>query len=198
VSFCLGLQWCPEWIAHKVGVSHEYVYLHVYADKAAGGNLHKNLRSQKLRRKRHLCWRDRRGQIPNRRPVSDRPRHIEQRKQVGHWERDIVIGAAHKQAIVTLVKRKSGFAVLAKVLHKSADLVGRAIEEKLKSFGSSVKTVTLDNVLNAIGVAQKEQAHSWLSQQPKKQRHFAALPNGHFHVLRRASIHHNEHKILQG
>jgi len=31
----------------------------------------------------------------------------------------------------------------------------------------------------------------------KKQRHLAALPNGHFHVLRRASIHHNEHKIQQ-
>lgn len=58
--------------------------------------------------------------------------------------------------------------------------------------------VRTDNVLNAIGVAQKEQAHSWLSQQPKKQRDSAALPNGHFHVLRRASIHHNEHKILQG
>jgi len=47
---------------------------------------------------------------------------------------------AIKQAIVTLVERKSGFAVLAEVLHKSADLVGRAIEEKLKPFGSHVKT----------------------------------------------------------
>lgn len=145
VSFYLGLQWSPEQIAHKVGVSHECVYLHVDADKAAGGNLHKNLRSQKPRRKRHLYGRDRRGQIPNRRPISERPSHIEQRKQVGHWEGDTVIGAAHKQAIVTLVERKSGFAVLAKVLHKSADLVGRAIEEKLKPFGSCVKTLAVDN-----------------------------------------------------
>jgi putative transposase len=59
------------------------------------------------------------------------------------------------------------------------------------------QVVRTDNVLNAIGVAQKEQAHSWLSKQPKKQRYLAALPNGHFHVLRRASIHHNEHKIQQ-
>ena len=145
VDFYLGIQWSPEQIAGKVAISHECVYLHVYANKAAGGDLHKNLRSQKPRRKRHLCGRDRRGQIPNRRPISERPSHIEDRKQVGHWEGDTVIGAAHKQAIVTLVERKSGFAVLAKVSNKTADLVGRAIEAKLKPLISRVKTLTVDN-----------------------------------------------------
>ena len=145
VSFYLGLQWSPEQIASKLEVSHESVYLHVYANKAAGGQLHKNLRSQKPRRKRHLSGRDRRGQIPNRRPISERPEHIEQRRQVGHWEGDTVIGAAHKQAIVTLVERKSGFAVLAKVSTKTTDLVRRAIEIKLKPLCSRVKTLTVDN-----------------------------------------------------
>lgn len=65
VTFYLGIQWSPEQIAGKVAVSHECLYLHVYADKASGGDLHKNLRSQKPRRKRYLCGRDRRGQIPN-------------------------------------------------------------------------------------------------------------------------------------
>ncbi len=145
VAFYLGVQWSPEQIASKLQVSHESVYLHVYANKAAGGDLHKNLRSQKPHRKRHLCGRDRRGQIPNRRPISERPAHIEQRKQVGHWEGDTVIGAAHKQAIVTLVERKSGFALLSKVSNKSADLVSRAIEDKLKHLSSRVKTLTVDN-----------------------------------------------------
>ena len=145
VSFYLGLQWSPEQIAGKLEVSHESVYLHVYANKAAGGQLHKNLRSQNPRRYRHLSGRDRRGQIPNRRPISERPEHIEQRRQVGHWEGDTVIGAAHKQAIVTLVERKSGFAVLAKVSNKTTDLVRRAIEIKLKPLCSRVKTLTVDN-----------------------------------------------------
>ena len=145
VSFYLGLQWSPEQIASKLEVSHESVYLHVYANKAAGGQLHKNLRSQKPRRKRYLSGRDRRGQIPNRRPISERPEHIEQRRQVGHWEGDTVIGAAHKQAIVTLVERKSGFAVLAKVSNKTTDLVRRAIVIKLKPLCSRVKTLTVDN-----------------------------------------------------
>jgi IS30 family transposase len=58
VDFHLGIQWSPEQIAGKVAVSHESVYLHVYANKAAGGDLHKNLRNQKPRRKRHLCERE--------------------------------------------------------------------------------------------------------------------------------------------
>jgi IS30 family transposase len=144
MDFYLGIQWSPEQIAGNVAVSHESVYLHVYANKAAGG-IPPHLRSQKPRRIRHLCGRDRRGQIPNRRPIRERPSHIEYRKQVGHWEGDTVIGAAHKQAIVTLLERKSGFAVLAKVPNKSADLVGLAIEAKLKSLNSRVKTLTLDN-----------------------------------------------------
>ena len=141
----LKLQWSPEQIAGKLPVSHETLYLHVYADKAHGGNLWKNLRCQKQKRKRYASGRDRRGQIPNRRPLSERPAHIEGRKQVGHWECDTVIGANHKQAIVTVVERKSGFAVMAKVSNKTADLVGSAIIDALTPFEARVKTLTYDN-----------------------------------------------------
>jgi IS30 family transposase len=158
----LDIQWSPEQIAGKLAVIHECVYLHVYANKAAGGDLHKNLRSQKPWRKRHLCGRDRRGQIPNRRPISERPSHIEDRKQVGYWEGDTVIGAAHKQAIVTLVERKSGFAVLAKVPNKTANLVGRAIEAKLKPLSSRRRTLKVNNV--------EEYAEPYSSWQPGKMR----------------------------
>lgn len=121
------------------------VYLHVNANKAAGGALHKKLRSQKPQPKHHLCGRDRRGQIPNRRAIRERPSYIEGRKQVGHREEDTVICAAHKQAIVTLVERKSGFAVLSKLSNKTADLVARTIEAKLKPLDSRVKTLTMYN-----------------------------------------------------
>ena len=46
---------------------------------------------------------------------------------------------------MTLAKRKSGFAVLVKVLNKSAELVGRAIEAKLKPLNSRVKILTMDS-----------------------------------------------------
>ncbi len=155
VDFYLGIQWSPEQIAGKVAVSHESVYLHVYANKAAGGDLHTHLRSQKPRRKRHLCGRDRRGQIPNRRWISERPSHIEERKQVGHWKGDTVIGAANKQAIMTLVERKSGFDVLVKVLNKSADLVGRGIKARLLPLSSRVKTFSLKTTARSLPITRQ-------------------------------------------
>ena len=160
VNALLQLQWSPEQIAGKLAVSHETLYQHVYADKSQGGKLWKNLRCHKQKRKRYAGGRDRRGQIPNRRPLSERPVHIEGRKQVGHWECDTVIGANHKQAIVTVVERKSGYAVIAKVSNKTADLVGAAIIRMLKPFEARVKTLTYDNGKEFCGHAKIDEALS--------------------------------------
>jgi IS30 family transposase len=154
----LQLQWSPEQIAGSLPVSHETIYQYVYADKASGGKLWKNLRCQKQKRKRYAGGLDRRGQIPNRRPLSERPLHIEDRKQVGHWECDTVIGANHKQAIVTVVERKSGYAVMAKVSNKTSDLVGAAIIKVLKPFQARVKTLTYDNGKEFCGHVEIDQA----------------------------------------
>jgi IS30 family transposase len=142
---CLLEQWSPVQIANQVGISHETIYRHVYADKAAGGSLYQQLRCQKKRRKRYASGRDRRGQIIGRRPISERPAHIEARTQIGHWEGDTVIGANHKQAIVTLVERKSGYALIAKVSNKTSDLVSQAIITQLNAATPLVKTLTFDN-----------------------------------------------------
>ena len=157
-SALLRLQWSPEQVASRLPVSHETLYQHVYADKTQGGTLWKNLRCQKQKRKRYASGRDRRGQIPNRRPLSERPAHIEGRKQVGHWECDTVIGANHKQAIVTVVERKSGYAVMAKVSNKTADLVGQAIIKALTPFEARVKTLTYDNGKEFCGHALIDEA----------------------------------------
>ena len=141
----LQLQWSPEQIASKLPIGHETVYLRVYADKAQGGTLWKHLRCQKQKRKRYASGRDRRGQIPNRRPLSERPLHIEARRQVGHWECDTVIGASHKGAVVTMVERKSGYALMAKVEKKTSELVSSAIVDKLQPLAARVKTLTFDN-----------------------------------------------------
>jgi IS30 family transposase len=142
---CLLEQWSPVQIANQVGISHETIYRHVYADKAAGDSLYQQLRCQKKRKKRYASGRDRRGQIVGGRPISERPAHIETRAQVGHLEGDTVIGAHYKQAVGTLVERKSGYALLAKVRNKTSDLVSSAIMAKLMPLASLVKTLTFDN-----------------------------------------------------
>ena len=138
-------EWSPEQIAGTMNISHETVYRHVYADKDCGGKLFMHLRSQKKRRKRYASGRQRRGQIPNRRSIHERPAVVDLRLEVGHWEGDTVIGARHKQAIVTLVERKSGYAKLFKVKNKTAELVSAAMIKSLKPFDGLVDTITLDN-----------------------------------------------------
>ena len=162
----LQLQWSPEQIASKLPISHETVYQHVYADKAQGGTLWKNLRCQKQKRKRYAGGRDRRGQIPNRRPLSERPLHIEARRQVGHWECDTVMGANHKGAVVTMVERKSGYAVMAKVSNKTSELVSSAIVDKLQPLAVRVKTLTFDNGKEFAG-------HVYIDEQLKSTAYFA-------------------------
>ena len=153
----LCIQWSPEQIASQLPISHETVYQHVYADKAQGGTLWKHLRCQKQKRKRYASGRDRRGQIPNRRPLSERPLHIEARRQVGHWECDTVIGASHKGAVVTMVERKSGYAVMTKVEKKTSELVSSAIVDKLQPLAARVKTLTFDNGKEFAGHAHIDQ-----------------------------------------
>ena len=141
----LNLQWSPVQIAGKLPISHEALYLRIYAEKAQGGQLFKSLRCQKRNRKRYGSGYDRRGQIIGRRPIEQRPQHVEHRKQIGHWEADTVIGVNHKHAIVTLVERKSGYGLIAKVQNKTAESVSKAIVKLLEPFKARVKTLTYDN-----------------------------------------------------
>ena len=76
----------------------EWIYHYIYADKGSGGDLHKHLRCQKKRRKRYGS-RDRRGKIPNQVSIEQRPAVVAQRKRVGDWEADTIIGKGKRQAI---------------------------------------------------------------------------------------------------
>ncbi len=49
----------------------------------------------------------------------------------------------------------------------SSNWLVRAMNQRVEVYGPP-EAIRMDNVLNAIGVAQNEQAHSWLSKQPKK------------------------------
>ena len=136
--------WSPEQISNHAAISHETVYQRVYADKRAGGLLWQHLRCQKQRRKRYGKH-DRRGIIPNRQSIDDRPPIVEKRSRVGDWEADTIIGKNHKQAIVSLVERKSGYTLIRKVKRKTACAVKKATISLLKPHRNKVHTVTSDN-----------------------------------------------------
>lgn len=140
----LRLQWSPEQISGHADISPETVYQRVYADKRLGGLLWKNLRCQKKRKKRYGVM-ERRGTIPNRLSIEDRPAIVETRSRIGDWEADTVIGKNHRQAIVSIVERKSGFTLIHKVERKTALAVSLAMIGLLKPHRKKVHTITSDN-----------------------------------------------------
>ena len=137
-------EWSPDQISKHAEISIETVYQRVYADKRAGGLLWKSLRCQKLRKKRYGKA-DRRGTIPNRLSIEQRPAIVETRSRIGDWEADTIIGKNHRQAIVSIVERKSGFTLIRKVERKTALAVSQAMIGLLKPHRKKVHTITSDN-----------------------------------------------------
>lgn len=150
----LRLQWSPEQISEtmfeevSVKLSHERIYQHIYADRKQGGTLHTNLRQGRPRRRKRCNPspdRNRRGQIPNRRDISQRGELTESRLIFGDWEIDTIIGRHHQGAVVTLVERKSRYTLLAGVERRTAANVETETIRLLKPFGKSNLTITADN-----------------------------------------------------
>lgn len=146
----LAETWSPQQIAghqraeHLPRLSHEAIYQRIYEDKRAGGSLHLALRIHKQRRKRRGV-RERRGTIPNQVLIDQRPTIVADRARYGDWEADLVIGARHSQALVTINERKSRYALIARVASKQAAGVSHAIIEQLKPFAHMAHTLTTDN-----------------------------------------------------
>ncbi len=137
-------QWSPEQISGHVAISPETIYQRVYADKQSGGLLWKQLRCQKKRKKRYGKM-ERRGSIPNRLFIEDRPAIVDTRKRIGDWEADTIIGKNHRQAIVSIVERKTGLTLIRKVERKTAQAVSQAMIGLMKPYRNKIHTITSDN-----------------------------------------------------
>jgi len=142
--------WSPEQVSlwmkkyEETQVSHEWIYQYIYSDKKAGGVLHKHLRCQKKRRKRYGS-NERRGKIPNRVSIEQRPAIVEERKRLGDWEADTVIGKKSPYALVTLVERKSRLTLLKKIDQRTAAATKMAIIQMLTPYKTKTLTITCDN-----------------------------------------------------
>src|SRR5882762_3581345 len=150
VERLLRLDWSPEQIAGRLKleqqptVSHECIYLYVYAEKRRGGTLHCHLRSQKKQRKRYGGY-IRRGQIPNRTSIEQRPKIVASKRRFGDWEADTIIGARHQGGILSVVERKSKLTRLHKLASKAATEMKVTSIELLGPLAARVHTITVDN-----------------------------------------------------
>lgn len=148
----LGLQWSPEQIAawlmqhRRISVSPEGIYQRILKDSRAGGTLHRHLRRRRKQRRRRFRDERKRGLIQNRIGIEQRPAHVQLRRRAEHWEADSVLGRqSQPQALLTLVERKTGYTLIAKVERKTSAQTSKAMIRMLKPYRSRVRTITSDN-----------------------------------------------------
>ncbi len=146
----LRQDWSPEQVSgwlkkrQKLRISPEWIYQHILVDQQAQGDLYTHLRQHGKRRKRYGKY-DRRGNLPNRVSIEERPQIVAQRERLGDWEVDTLVGKGHRGALVSLVERKSRYTLLQPVTQRLASLVADATISLLQPFTDFVHTITGDN-----------------------------------------------------
>jgi len=145
VSWLLNRKWSPEQIAAMLKlrfpeqpamhVSPETIYAHIYAYPR--GEL-RELLVQSLRRRKskrgprgskNSCYSS--LKIEPEQMFGNRPDDVNSREIAGHWEGDLIVGAMNQSCVGTLVERKTGFVILAKMQSKSAQHVREGFEANM-------------------------------------------------------------------
>jgi len=125
-------------------LSKDTIYSYVY-------NNHPELIKQYFRRKwkKYQHKRAEKFQLDNRRMIDRRPKSIERRSTLWHWEADTVVWKRKtrtKKCILTNVERKSGFLIARVLKNAQAGSTSQTIIEEFKDFPKyKRKSMTFDN-----------------------------------------------------
>ncbi len=150
-------RWSPELISHQgkktreCPLSHEWIYQWIWECKHTNHQenqeykqLYTYLKHGKRRRKRGNR-KDRRGIIPNRVSIEQRPQIINKRERLGDIEVDLMMGKNHKGSLLVMTDRASLFTRIRKMHSKNADQMAEAIVEELSQDKHKLETLTFDN-----------------------------------------------------
>ena len=144
-------------------VSRQSIY-RVIAGTSGSANDWRVFLRRKKKNKRHKSFATAIG-IPNRVDISQRPKEVESRLTLGHWEADTIVGAKHQGAIMTVVERKSRL-LLAQPCKPKAKETAQALVNQLRRVKPQVKSITYDN-------GKEFTRHEVVNQQLQCQSYFA-------------------------
>ncbi|AMC10225.1 hypothetical protein Lupro_03075 [Lutibacter profundi] len=150
--------WSPEQISGRIklkypndpvmSISYEAIYMHIYAHRQARLNrkLIALLPYQKSQRRRANAKSKRGVKIKDQTSIDDRPKHIENREEIGHWEGDLVIGKGQQSAIGTLVERKARYTFIVKLKSRKSATVRKGFAKEFNQIAPLfTKSLTYDN-----------------------------------------------------
>lgn len=141
-------QWSPEQISGALAkegkhISPETIYRMIRKDKAAGGDLYKYCRHRLKHRRRPVGGK--RGPIPNRIPIGERPPEADGTR-FGDFEMDTIVGKQNHGAIVTITERSTNMLFMRKLTKgKNAKELARTVVHLLAPFKGHIKSITTDN-----------------------------------------------------
>ncbi len=150
--------WSPEQISGRIklkypndtimSISYEAIYTHIYAHRQARLNrkLIALLPYKKTQRRRANAKSKRGTKIKDQTSIDDRPKHIETREEIGHWEGDLIVGKGQKSAIGTLVERKARYTFIIKLKSRKSSIVRKGFAKELNQINTLfTKSLTYDN-----------------------------------------------------
>lgn len=150
------LRWSPEQVSgylKKDGrsrqISYETIYRYIYSlqDLEEKTLWIKSLRQRQKKRRSRKGKTEKRGKIPNRVSIHDRPQSVEGREEFGHWEGDLMIGKNHASAIGTVVERVTRYTLIVELPNQriSETVVGKFSAELNKLPIHCRRSMTYDN-----------------------------------------------------
>lgn len=145
----------PEQIAGRLSIDHpgytiddETIYRYIYAKQNRREKLWRHLPlARKKRRKKQGRKVKKRGKIPNAVPIDKRPKEVEKRKTVGHWETDNMEGKRSDQSVVSVTaERLARLVFLTKLKDRKAATKRKALTSRFGDLPPRARlTLTADN-----------------------------------------------------
>lgn len=147
VTILIQHYYSPDQAAHAVGLSHSTVYRWLWSQTRAFINdMRQYLRHPKMRRQYGTKRREKQRELQKKRWIDERPETVDDRLNYGHWEGDTVQGKNRSGYFVTLVERKSDYALVGHIPNKTKEAFRECSEQLLAPLPRHLKrSITLDN-----------------------------------------------------
>lgn len=147
----LKIGWSPEQIVGREKyLNNEYLFsistIYRAVDKKILPKGTKKLMRFKWKYRKSKILEEKRGKIPNRNSIHNRPEEINNKKEIGHWESDTIIGKRKTGCIGTHVERKTGYLVAIKLEDRKDNVFNIETEKVFKKMPKELKgSFTVDN-----------------------------------------------------